>query len=132
MDSLVPGRARPAGSLPVAALLGLDAVAFAVVSAIHFGVPLGPLTDPFPGARIPEAIIGAILAAAAVYTLAAGPARRWIALAATVISLLGVGFGLTVTIPGALYGDIAYHLAALVLLLVTAIVVLRARFTERS
>jgi len=115
---------RPGRALPV--LLGVGAVGFAAASAIHFGLPLGPRTDAFPGARIPEAILAVLLGAAAIYVVARGPAARRLALAAVLISLLGVGFGLTVTIPAALWGDIVYHLVAAVVLIVTAVVAIRS------
>lgn len=114
---------RPGRALPL--LLGIEALGFAVASVIHFGLPLGALTDPFPGARIPEAVIAVLLGASAVYVIARGPASRWVALTAVLISLLGVGFGLTVTVPAALWGDVVYHLVAAVLLIITAVVALR-------
>lgn len=120
-----PSRGRaPDRALPL--LLGVEAVGFAAASVIHFGLPLGPLTDPFPGARIPEAVIAVLLGAAAVYVLARGPAGRWVALTAVLISLLGVGFGLTVTVPAALWGDVVYHLVAAALLVITAVVAVRS------
>lgn len=118
-----PWAARTGRALPL--LLGVGAVAFAIASSIHFGLPLGPLTDPFPGARIPEAVLAVLLGGAAVYVLAGGRGNRWVALAAVVIGLLAVGFGLTVTVPAALWGDIVYHLAAAALLVVTGVVALR-------
>lgn len=126
MNTTLTTPARPARSgtaLPL--LLGAGAVGFAVASTIHFGVRVGPLADPFPGARIPEAVLAVLLGAAAVCVVAGGRAARWLALAAVVVSLLGVGFGLTVTVPAALWGDIAYHVAAAVLLVITALVALR-------
>jgi hypothetical protein len=115
---------RSGRALPI--LLGVEAVGFAVASAIHFGLPLGALTDPFAGARIPEAVIAVLLAAAAVYVVVRGPASRWLALTAVLISLLGVLFGLTVTVPAALWGDVVYHVGAAVLLIITAIVAIRS------
>jgi len=115
---------RSGRALPV--LLGIGAVGFAAASTIHFGLPLGPLTDPFPGARIPEAVLAVLLGASAIYVAARGPAGRWFALAAVLISLLAVGFGLTVTLPAALWGDVVYHLVAAVLLIVTAVVAIRS------
>lgn len=115
---------RPGRALPI--LLGVEAVGFAAASAIHFGLPLGALTDPFPGARIPEAVIAVLLAAAAAYVIARGPAGRWLALTVVLISLLGVGFGLTVTVPAALWGDVVYHVVAGVLLIITAVVAIRS------
>lgn len=106
-------------------LLGVGAVGFAIASIIHFGLPLGPLTDPFPGARIPEAVLAVVLGAAALYAAVRGRGSRWVALGAVLISLLGVGFGLTVTVPAALWGDVAYHLVAAALLVITAAVALR-------
>ncbi|MBO0702227.1 MAG: hypothetical protein J2P38_04790 [Candidatus Dormibacteraeota bacterium] len=118
-------RAAPARlALPV--LLGVGALGFAVASAIHFGLPLGPLRDPFPGARVPEAVLAVLLAAACIYTLARGRGSRWVALTAVLVSLLGVGVGLTITVPAALWGDVVYHLAAAALLVVTALVAVRA------
>ena len=114
---------RSARALPV--LLGVGAVGFATASIIHFGVPLGPLTDSFPGARIPEAVLAVLLGAAAVYVLVGGRAARWVVLAAVAISLLGVAFGLTVAVTAALWGDVVYHVAAAVLLVITAVVALR-------
>lgn len=117
------GAARSSRVLPL--LLGVGAVGFAIASIIHFGLSLGPLTDPFPGARIPEAVLAVLMGTAAVYALVRGLGSRWVALAAVLLGLLGVGFGLTVTVPAALWGDVAYHLAAAVLLVITAVVALR-------
>lgn len=50
-------------------LMALTAAAFAIVSVIHFGVhvPVGftTVSDPFPGAAPPEAVIAVVLAATA-------------------------------------------------------------------
>lgn len=126
MDTLTTSSrgARSGPALPF--LLGIGAVVFAIASIIHFGLPLGPLSDPFEGARIPEAVLAVLLAAAAVYVGFRGRGSRWFALAAVLISLLGVGFGLTVVVPAALWGDVVYHLVAAVLLVVTAVVALRS------
>lgn len=118
-----PRETRSGFALPL--LLGVGAVGFAIASIVHFGLPLGPLTDPFPGARIPEAVLAVLLGAAAVYAAVRGRGSRWVALGVVLISLLGVGFGLTVTVPAALWGDVAYHLVAALLLVITAVVALR-------
>lgn len=115
---------RSERALPL--LLGVGAISLAVASVIHFGLPPGPLTDPFPGARIPEAVLAVLLGAAAVYALRDVRGSRWFALAAVVISLLGVAFGLTVAVPAALWGDVVYHVVAAALLLITAVVGLRS------
>lgn len=121
-----PTRSEPRPrSLPpaaVAPLLGLVAISFAIASAIHFGVALGPISDPFPGAKIPEAILAVIAAAGAITVAAKVRGSRWFALAATAISIAGVLFGLSVTLGSAAYGDIAYHFSVLVLLVVTLVV----------
>lgn len=114
---------RSGRALPL--LLAAAAVGFAGASIIHFGLPLGPLTDPFAGARIPEAVLAALLGVAAVYAVARGQGSRWVALAAALVGLLGVGVGLTVVLPAALWGDVAYHLLAAGVLVTTAVVALR-------
>lgn len=121
---VAPARVAPRGRL-LPLLLGGLAIGFGVASTIHFGLPLGPFTDPFAGARVPEAVLAVLLGAAAVYTLVGLPGARWAALTALAISLLGVGFGLTVTVPAALWGDVAYHLVAAAAILGTAVVALR-------
>lgn len=115
--------ARSGLALPL--LLGIGAVGLAAASAIHFGLPLGPLTDPFGGARIPEAVLAVLLGAASVYTFIRGRGSRWVALTVVLISLLGVGVGLTVTVPAALWGDVVYHVAVAALLVITALVAVR-------
>ena len=94
-----------------------------MASIIHAGtaIPLGITTvsDPFPGAAIPEAVIALVVAAGAVAVFTQRPAARGIAVVATLSALLGTLYGLTVTLGSARTGDIAYHVGILVVLAVT-------------
>ena len=107
-------------------LIGAAALALLAASAVHFGLtlPLGATTiaDPFPGAALPEAILGLALLAGLVSVLVA-PRARAALLAVTLLATAGTIFGLSITIGSDRGGDIAYHvvllsglLAALVLL----------------
>jgi hypothetical protein len=115
---------------PVAAgvLMALAAATFAVVSTVHFGVdiPLGftTVSDSFPGAAPPEAVIAAVVAIGAVAALTRRAKSRAIALGTTGFALLGTAFGLTITLNSTRTGDIAYHLSILVTLLVILVLLL--------
>lgn len=106
------------------ALLVLASVAFAVASLVHFGVVinLGPLQidDPFAGAAIPEAVIAVVLGVGAVAAIAWWPEGWPLTLATTLFSLVLTIYGLTVTVRSSRTGDIAYHVAILILLVVIA------------
>jgi hypothetical protein len=109
---------------PVAAgiLMALVAAAFAVVSIVHFGVdiPVGftTISDSFPGAASPEAIIAAAVAIGAAAVLTRRAKSRGIALGTTSFAVLGTVYGLTITLNSTRTGDVAYHLSILVTLLV--------------
>lgn len=114
--------ARPATKL----LIGAAALTLLAASAIHSGiaVALGAVTigDPFPGAAIPEAVIGLALLAGLGAAFVARRDRVWL-LAATVFAIAGTILGISITLGSDRGGDIAYHvvllsglLAALVLL----------------
>jgi hypothetical protein len=113
-----PGRRPPSTALGV--LIAVAAASFAVASVIHAGteIPLGLTTvsDPFPGAAIPEAVLALVVAAGAVAVFTRRPAARGIAVMATVFALLGTAYGLTVTLRSARTGDVAYHVGILVVL----------------
>jgi hypothetical protein len=120
VSSPLTGRPRRAPvAIAIGGLMAVAAVAFAAASVIHFGtvIALGPITvdDPFPGAAIPEAVIAVVLAIGALSVLTRRPARWGIAVAATVFTLLLTLYGLTVTVGSARTGDIAYHVAVLLL-----------------
>jgi len=109
----------------VGSLLAAAALTLLVASGVHGGL-LGPL-DRFPGAAIPEAMLGAALAAAAVGAFVS-LRRYWgLAVGALVFAVAGTLFGLSVTIPRGGPGDIVYHLALLGTLLITAVVLFGAR-----
>jgi hypothetical protein len=105
----------------------VEAATFGVASYLHRGgrIALGFTTvtgEHFSNAALPEAIIGAVLAAAAVFVLAAPGRARSAAYGATGFATLGVVVGLSVVVgssrPAA---DLAYHVTILVVLLASAL-----------
>lgn len=113
-------RRRPPATAGV--LMALAAASFAIASIVHFGVgiPVGftTISDSFPGAAPPEAVIAAVVAIGATAVLTRRTKSRRIALGTTSFALLGTVFGLTFTLNSARTGDIAYHLSILATLLV--------------
>ena len=109
---------------PVAAgvLMALAAAAFAIVSIVHFGVeiPVGfaTVSDSFPGAAPPEAIIAAVVAIGATAVLTRQTRSRGIALGTTCFALLGTVYGLNITANSTRTGDVAYHLSILATLII--------------
>jgi hypothetical protein len=105
---------RPHLAVP---LLGVIAMTFWVASAIHFGaeIPLGFVTigDPFPGAAIPEAVVGVVVAIGALGLWRRGAAARGIALGTTAFAILVTLHGLSVTVRAARAGDVIYHISVL-------------------
>ena len=95
---------------------------FAVASLVHSGVviALGPVTidDQLNGAMIPEAIIAIVLGIGSIAVIIRGAAGRPLAWATTLFALLGTLFGLTVTVRSSRTGDVAYHVAILLVLVV--------------
>ena len=118
-DTRVPNMAKP-----ITILMAVAALTLLVAAAVHASV-FGPI-DPFEGAAPPEAILGVVLAAAAITALYS-PSSRTFALGATVLALVGTLYGLTVTVPRGAPGDIAYHVTLLALLAVTAVLLVRPR-----
>jgi len=98
-------------------LMALAAITLAIASAIHFGAGVAGIHDPFPGAAIPEAVLSVVMAIGTLGALAPPRAPWWLPLAATLVTLLGTLFGISVTIRGGRAGDIAYHLSLLAVLL---------------
>lgn len=118
-----PGRVdhrRPRTAAGV--LMALAAAAFAVASIVHFGVavPVGftTITDSFPGAAPPEAVIAAVVAIGAAAVLTRRAKSRGIGLGTTSFALLGTAYGLSITLNGTRTGDVAYHIGILTILLV--------------
>lgn len=111
--------------------MAVAAVTFWIASAIHFGarIPLGftTLDDPFPGAAIPEAIIGVVVAFGVLAIAVRWPANWGIAIGTTSFAIVGTLFGLSVTLGSGRSADVAYHVSVLVLLFVTLGVLLVSR-----
>ena len=109
----------------IIALTFVGALTLLAASAAHPGL-LGPI-DPFPGAAPPEALLGLVLAIAAVAAFLSW-ARAWaFAVVATLLALLGTVYGLTVTVPRGEPGDVVYHVSLLAGLVVAAGLLVRRR-----
>jgi len=118
-------------SIVIGVLMSAAAVTLAVASLLHWGVaiPLGTATisDPFRAAAIPEAVIAVVVGSGAVSVLTRRPPAWWLALAATVLGVLGTAYGLTVTVRRGQPGDIAYHVSRLSVLAAAAGLLLTPR-----
>ncbi len=117
--------ARAQGQPVAAVICGLmvvATVAFAVASLVHFGVAfsLGPVRigDPFQGATIPEAVIAVALGVGSAAAIARWSSAWPLALATTLFALGLTLYGLTVTLASSRTGDIEYHIAVVVVLVV--------------
>jgi len=109
----------------IIALMFLAALTLLAASAVHESL-LGPI-DPFPGAAPPEALLGLVLAIAAVAAFLSW-ARAWaFAVVATVLAILGTVYGLTVTVPRGETGDIVYHVSLLAGLILATGLLIRQR-----
>ena len=109
----------------VIALMFVAALTLLAASAVHAGL-LGPI-DPFPGAAPPEALLGLVLAIAAVAAFLSW-ARAWVfAVVATLLALLGTVYGLTVTVPRGEPGDVVYHVSLFAGLIVATGLLIRER-----
>lgn len=97
-------------------LLVAEAVAFWVAAAIHGGVLVPGLED--PAAALAEAIIGAVLLAAAVVSRWRSATTWAMAIAGQAFALLGslVGLWLLVTVGPARPPDLALHVGIIVVL----------------
>jgi hypothetical protein len=104
----------------VIGLMALTSVTLLAASIIHFGpaLPFGGfgISDQFAAAAGPEAILGILLALGAAYLASGRTGSREMALASTVFTLLLSLYGLSVTLPMALTGDVVYHIVLVVLL----------------
>jgi len=127
MRSLRRKAGNSSGSLRtfILALMFVAALTLLAASAVHASL-LGPI-DPFPGAAPPEALLGIVLATAAVAAFLSW-ARAWaFAMAATLLALLGTVYGLAVTVPRGEPGDVVYHVSLLAGLIVAAGLLIRRR-----
>jgi hypothetical protein len=84
------------------------------------------ISDAFFGASTPEAVIGAVMAAGTVAALRWWPRTRSVALAVTLLAVVGTLYGLSVTIPRGEALDIVYHLTLLGALLAGLALLFRA------
>lgn len=119
----------------VGVIMILSSLTLLGASVIHFGLKIpmgaGTISDPFFDAAVPEAILGFVVAAGAAAAILRWPRSRAISLGTTLVTLLAVIYGLTVTLRGGRQGDVAYHLTLLLALLVTVGVLLGGRTRER-
>jgi len=125
---------RPAGmDRHYAVVLLAAAATFGVASYLHLdgNIPLGFATitgEHFSRASIPEAIIGAVLAAGAAVVAAVPGWARTAALGATGFAALGVLAGLAFVLTSSrphIAADLAYHLTMLLVLLAGLVPLIR-------
>jgi hypothetical protein len=96
-------------------LMCTEAISLAVVSPLH----LSGLLEGGTGAGIAEAIICAALVWGAVSVFRAAPRWRAVSLGTTAFAIVGFVYGLSVTSRGGALANVAYHSAALPLLVIT-------------
>ena len=134
----LPNRSRaPAGAdsrlalseRQTAALMGVVAATLAVMSVLHLSGILGTGTRPFDrvDAGLAEAVICLALAYGAMRLRRSQPGAHTVALAATGFAVVGFLVGVRFTLGGGGAIDVAYHLSALPILLVTLVSLLRIR-----
>jgi hypothetical protein len=111
------------GHRGIAALMAAQAASLAVVSALHLS---GVDGHEGTGAGIAEAVICVVLLAGTLAYQRAGWGKP-AAVAATGFAILGFCYGLSVTARGGYLPDIVYHATVLPLLVVTLILIVRAK-----
>ena len=122
-----------------AVVMLLEAATFGVASYLHLDgrIPLGFTTitgEHFGRASVPEAVIGAVLAAGAVVVAVAPGRARTAAVGATGFAVLGVLAGLGFVLASSrphIAVDLSYHLTMLLVLLTGLIVLTRAGHGRR-
>jgi hypothetical protein len=112
----------------VAALMVFEAATLAVASGLHLAGTVQGRSLPFnpDHAGIAEAVIGIVLAAAAVVMFRSPARARAVGLAATGFAIAGFLVGLNFTARGGHLPDVAYHLVMLPILVGGLIALLRA------
>ncbi|MFF2318811.1 hypothetical protein ACFVTE_21410 [Arthrobacter sp. NPDC058097] len=107
----------------ILALLVVEALSLAVISALHLSGVIHGGTRPYnpEAAGIAEAVIGVVLIAGAVAVLSSPKHGRAAAQAATGFAIAGFIVGLTFTIIGGQPVDVAYHAIVLPLLILTLV-----------
>jgi hypothetical protein len=105
-----------------------SALSFLCASLLHFGVTISifghRIHDPFLGAAIPAMVIAIVMGIGSAIVLKRHRVSWVVALSAISLALLGVIYGLTVTLQGGRIGDITYHFSVLALLLIALILLL--------
>jgi hypothetical protein len=116
----------------IAALMIFEATSLAVASALHLSGLVHGRAAPFNGihAGAAEAVIGAVLAGAAVAMFRAPALARTIGLAATAFAIIGFLVGLRFTTLGGHIPDVAYHVTLLPVFIASMIMLLRAGSTH--
>lgn len=117
-----------------------EAATLGLASYLHRdgSIPLGFTTihgENFQAASLPEAIIGAVLAAGALAVLAAPARTRWAALVATGFAIVGFVVGVSIVLTSgrpSVAGDLTYHGIGLAALLATLIALAWPRQRVRS
>jgi len=107
----------------IAALMAVEAASLAVVSALHLS---GADGNDATGAGVAEAVICVVLLGGAIAYRRASWGRP-AALGATGFAIAGFCYGLSVTVRGGDVGDVTYHATVLPLLIITMILIVRAR-----
>jgi len=110
------------GSTVCAVLMAVAAVTFWLASFIHFGATFSigstRVSDPFPGAAIPEAIVGVVVALGALGLFARWRLSWRLAVGTTAFAIIVTLYGLSVTLGGGRSADVAYHVSVLAVLFV--------------
>ena len=105
-----------------------ETATLAVVSPLHLAGIVGNGTKVNPSAAgIAEAVIAAVLAAAAMVARRMPGQARPVTVGAVSFAILGFGFGLSLTARGGDAFDVTYHAVMLPVLIVTLILLLRPR-----
>ena len=118
-----------ASVVPVVALMtGVVAASLAVASTLHLSGSVSGRAKPFnpDAAGIAEAIIGVVLALAAVALWRSRDRARALGLSALGFAIAGFCLGLSITSRGGHWPDIAYHASVLPVLTVGFVALLRA------
>jgi peptidoglycan/LPS O-acetylase OafA/YrhL len=123
MSFMVTLRALFTSRRGIAALMVVGAASLAVASALHLS---GADGNDATAAGVAEAVICVVLLGGAI-AYRRVPWGRTAALAATGFAILGFCYGLSLTVRGGDVGDVAYHATVLPLLIVTLILIIRAK-----
>ena len=116
-----PGFASNRRRRAISALMVVEALSLAVISALHLSGVVRGGTRPYnpEAAGIAEAVIGVVLTAGVIAAVSSHKHGRTAAQAAIGFAIAGFIVGLTFTIIGGQPVDVAYHATVLPLLIVT-------------